>query len=98
MGTKDSKAKEYFADNERFADLCNYVLYGGRCVIKAENLEERDTTEVLTALGLSLNMISVQKWRDIFKNIHVKYKYLYLHFKKSKTFIFIKIYQIYFYI
>ena len=45
----------------------NYVLYGGRCVIKAENLEERDTTEVLTALGLSLNMISVQKWRDIFK-------------------------------
>lgn len=57
MGTKDSKAKEYFADNERFADLCNYVLYGGRCVIKAENLEERDTTEVLTALGLSLNMI-----------------------------------------
>lgn len=67
MGTKDSKAKEYFADNERFADFCNYVLYGGRCVIKAENLEERDTTEVLTALGLSLNMISVQKWRDIFK-------------------------------
>ena len=56
MGTKDSKAKEYFADNERFADLCNYVLYGGRCVIKAENLEERDTTEVLTALGLSLNI------------------------------------------
>ena len=59
LGIKDSKAKEYFADNERFADLCNYVLYGGRCVIKAENLEERDTTEVLTALGLSLNMVSV---------------------------------------
>ena len=81
MGTKDSKAKEYFADNERFADLCNYVLYGGRCVIKAENLEEGDTTEVLTALGLSPNMISVQKWRDIFKNIHVKYT--------GKTYIFL---------
>ena len=23
-------AKEYFADNARFADLCNNILYGGR--------------------------------------------------------------------
>ncbi len=35
-----------------FADLCNNILYGGREVILPENLKERDTTEVLTALGL----------------------------------------------
>ena len=61
-------AKEYFADNARFADLCNNILYGGREVILPENLKERDTTEVLTALGLDKKTIAMQKMRDIFKN------------------------------
>ena len=47
LSAKDSMAKEYFADNARFADLCNNVLYGGREVILPENLKERDTTELL---------------------------------------------------
>ena len=46
MSAKDSMAKEYFADNARFADLCNNILYGGREVILPEDLKERDTTEV----------------------------------------------------
>ena len=36
MSAKDSMAKEYFADNARFADLCNNILYGGREVILPE--------------------------------------------------------------
>ena len=52
LSAKTPMAKEYFADNARFADLCNNILYGGREVILPENLKERDTTEVLTALGL----------------------------------------------
>ena len=32
MSAKDSMAKDYFADNARFADLCNNILYGGRAV------------------------------------------------------------------
>ena len=67
MSAKDSMAKEYFADNARFADLCNNILYGGREVILPENLKERDTTEVLTALGLDKKTIAVQKLRDIFQ-------------------------------
>ena len=66
-------AKEYFADNARFADLCNNILYGGREVIRPENLKERDTTEVLTALGLDKKTIAMQKLRDIFKNASIKY-------------------------
>ena len=54
---KIEMAKEYFADNARFADLCNNILYGGREVILPENLKERDTTEVLTALGLDKKTI-----------------------------------------
>ena len=73
MSVKDSMAKEYFADNARFADLCNNILYGGREVILPENLKERDTTEVLTALGLDKKTIAVQKLRDIFKNASIKY-------------------------
>ena len=53
MSAKDSMAKEYFAD------LCNNILYGGREVILPENLKERDTTEVLTALGLDKKTIAV---------------------------------------
>ena len=71
MSAKDSMAKEYFADNARFADLCNNILYGGREVILPENLKERDTTEVLTALGLDKKTIAVQKLRDIFKNASI---------------------------
>ena len=67
MSAKDSMAKEYFADNARFADLCNNILYGGREVILPENLKERDTTEVLTALGLDKKTIAMQKMRDIFQ-------------------------------
>ena len=73
MSAKDSMAKEYFADNARFADLCNNILYGGREVILPEDLKERDTTEVLTALGLDKKTIAVQKLRDIFKNASIKY-------------------------
>ena len=73
MSAKDSMAKEYFADNARFADLCNNILYGGREVILPENLKERDTTEVLTALGLDKKTIAMQKLRDIFKNASIKY-------------------------
>ena len=73
LSAKDSMAKEYFADNARFADLCNNILYGGREVIRPENLKERDTTEVLTALGLDKKTIAMQKLRDIFKNASIKY-------------------------
>ena len=47
MSAKDSMAKEYFADNARFADLCNNILYGGREVILPENLMERDRKSVV---------------------------------------------------
>lgn len=73
MGTKDSKAKEYISDNARFADLCNYVLYDGKGVIKPENLKEQDTTEVMSIFGIDQKTSTVQKLRDVFKNVEIKY-------------------------
>ncbi|MDE5698114.1 MAG: Rpn family recombination-promoting nuclease/putative transposase [Lachnospiraceae bacterium] len=72
MGTKDAKAKEFLSDNERFADLFNYYLFGGRQVIRPEDLEERDTTEVLSLYGRDKKEIQKQKWRDLLKHAIIK--------------------------
>ena len=72
MSEKDSKAKEYLSDNNRFADLCNFVLFQGEQVIKAETLVERDSTEVLSVLGIDNKEIQFQKWRDLLKSTVIK--------------------------
>ena len=72
MGAKDTKAKEYLSDNRRFADLCNAVLFDGEQTIKAENLQERDTAEVLSVLGADGNEVLLQKARDLLKQVIVK--------------------------
>lgn len=41
----DTVLKNYWRDNERFADLFNAVLFDGRQVIKPEELEDADTEE-----------------------------------------------------
>ena len=73
MGVKDSKAKEYISDNERFSDLCNYVLFDGAKIIDPNELVEKDTTEVLSIFGIDQKQIILQKWRDILKNVTIKY-------------------------
>lgn len=72
MGAKDIKSKEYLADNARFADLCNYKLYDGEQVILPEDLQERDSTEILSILGLDDKEIQAQKWRDLLKSAVIK--------------------------
>lgn len=72
MGTKDTKAKEYLSDNGRFADLCNVVLFQGEQVVKAEELQEMDTTEVLSVFGTDRKEQHVQRWRDVLKQAVVR--------------------------
>ena len=72
MGNVDSRAKEYFSDNERFADLCNYVLYDGEPVIQPDSLEEKDTTEVLSVFGTDQKQIHIQKWRDLLRSTVIR--------------------------
>ena len=44
MGTSNVRTKQYIGNNEKFADLCNYVLFHGEPVIKPEDLTEKDVT------------------------------------------------------
>lgn len=73
MSKKDTKAKEYMADNRRFADLCNVALFDGERVVLPSDLEERDSTEVLSILGVDSRDVEYQqKWRDLLKSAVIK--------------------------
>ena len=42
---------EYLSDNARFADTCNYCLFDGQEVIRAEDLRKMDTKEFWSLRG-----------------------------------------------
>ena len=50
MGRADIAVKNWLNDNERFADLFNGVVFGGRQVVRSEELEsmDRETDIIVT--------------------------------------------------
>ena len=42
MGKADIAVKNWLSDNERFADLFNGMIFGGRQVVRPEELENMD--------------------------------------------------------
>jgi len=72
LGAKDIKSNEYLKDNSRFADLFNYKLYDGKPVIHPDDLQERDTTELLDVFGVDKKQIQTQRWRDLLKSAIIK--------------------------
>lgn len=72
MGRKDTLSTEYLSDNARFADICNYCLFDGQNVIRAENLRKMDTKEFLELAGLSGKGQQIQRIRDILKGAVIR--------------------------
>ena len=68
MGKLDTETKQYMSRPAIFADVFNYLIYGGRQVIKPEMLHSVDTTEVAVPYGNNAK-VPVQKHRDILKTI-----------------------------
>ncbi len=66
MGVIDTEGKRYLFNNDIFADAFNYLVYGGKQVIKADELREIDTTELAMPYGNGAK-VPVQKYRDILK-------------------------------
>ena len=64
MGKKDTLTKEYMADNHIFADAFNYFMFDGGNVIHAEDLRERDSTEMAITYERNQKISPVQKNRD----------------------------------
>lgn len=74
MSEKDTTAKDYMSDNSRFADLFNYIIFGGKQVIAAETLIEKDSTEIISFFNEenTEKSIKLQKWRDLLKMVTIK--------------------------
>lgn len=66
MGAMDTEGKQYLSNPVFFADAFNYLLYDGEQVIKPEELQELDTTELTVPYGNNAS-VPVQKYRDLLK-------------------------------
>lgn len=71
MGKKDILTQSYMKQNDKFADLCNFVLFDGEPVIKPEDLSEKDATELADIFG-SKGSIQAKKVRDVLKSCIIK--------------------------
>ena len=67
MGRADVAVNRWLEDNERFASLCNGVVFGGQQVIKPEELEnlDRETDILLADKGGKTK--GMERRRDIIK-------------------------------
>lgn len=63
----DTITKDYVKDVSIFADIFNYYIYGGRQVIRPEQLTERDSTKIALPYGADGAVVPVQKFRDVQK-------------------------------
>lgn len=63
----DTITKDYVKDAGIFADIFNYYIYGGRQVIRPEQLTERDSTKIALPYGADGAVVPVQKFRDVQK-------------------------------
>lgn len=66
MGKLDAEEKQYVSNRKIFADAFNYLIYGGKQVIKADALQAVDTTEIAIPYGNGARE-PVQKYRDLLK-------------------------------
>ncbi len=60
----DTITKDYISDTTVFADIFNFYIYGGDQVIRPEQLEERDSTEIALPYGADGAAVPVQRFRD----------------------------------
>lgn len=65
----DIIVKEFWRDNDRFADLFNTVLFGGKCVIRADELQELDT-DVSGTIEIKEHRETLKRARDVVKKCY----------------------------
>lgn len=67
MGRADIAVKNWLNDSERFADLFNGVVFGGRQVVRSEELESMDRETDIIVTDKEGKRKGVQRYRDIVK-------------------------------
>ena len=83
MTETDKLTKEYMNDKAHFADLLNYKLYGGREVIKPDDLEEMDSKLLYNHISdWGFSDLSLERTKDVIK------KCIVMHDSKAEYVIF----------
>ena len=85
---KDSAFKEFWRDNQRFADLFNGAVFGGREIIRAESLHEMDT-DVSGTIRLGNRDESLERRRDVIKKFAAGMAFVLLGVESQQHFCFI---------
>ena len=67
MKKEDELLKCYLSDDERYADLINGVSFGGRQVVRAEDLSDRDTQTGYHKNARTVKGKKNTKYRDLFR-------------------------------
>lgn len=71
LGKKDTAIIRYFEDEERYADLINGYRFGGKQIIRPEDVHEKDTR--VTGIRGRINRVKknlfVQKYRDSVRKV-----------------------------
>ncbi|MBD5135978.1 MAG: hypothetical protein HDT39_08455 [Lachnospiraceae bacterium] len=62
----DIQAKNYWRDNERFADFLNSVCFGGKEVIQPDRLKDADTEEAVSYIKDD-QLKNIVRYRDVIK-------------------------------
>ena len=68
MPDKDSLTREYISQPNVFAEIFNYLIYGGVQVIQPGQLEEADTRQTLV-LGGKGSKKTMERYRDLFRKL-----------------------------
>ena len=66
MGKMNTITKDYMSQPKYFADSFNYYLFDGRQVIKSDNLQVLDPTE-MALIPKDTTVENVEKIRDVLK-------------------------------
>ena len=72
MGDKDNEIKKFIEKNRIFADVFNYYIYDGEQVIKPDDLQQLDSTEIVLNKKLPIDKNSIKKYRDVIKQWAIK--------------------------
>ncbi|WP_050992830.1 Rpn family recombination-promoting nuclease/putative transposase [Selenomonas ruminantium] len=69
MSDKDAVTKDYIKQPVQFADLFNGFCFDGEEIIRPEDLQEMDTTEIVLPYGSDGATLPEQKTRDVLKSL-----------------------------
>ena len=84
MGKQDDFQSHYFENKQRFADIYNGCLFGGRQLMKPEDLEEADSVVVLPSLNEKVTKViadKVRKWKGYYASVLILESQSYIDYR-----------------